>query len=431
MNSLRLLAFTAAVITCALSRLSAEPVTIVASWSGSPINNASAGAIITFDSDAFLLPNPGSADLRPQPVAVTLTVANSLNTTTNNTTFHLNNFQAILVTFSAPVNLTSNWVGQAGLSQFAFIGNSNNSNAPASTDGTNLAVLFSAAGQFFTEDMTLTSVQVIPTSVTLGYPVSNLPGGQPGVILSSLHTPCMSPSGVEFFYGTIKSTAKPSNLPSGTTNCLLGWDHSSGVLSSILQSGVTSYYTQYNDNFGFKSFGSPVSANGQLYFQCGLPTNLGYFIYDGNSAIEVTKTSSLMLMSNAPGSNVVNLYARQGEMVSSPAGFHITKFDWFHPVSNGLFFGAQTADDTTPKPLKSHGAYFSDGSTVTPLAVAGQSIAINGSGENIVKSVSKPTVTAPAQAETRVGNDHSIALIITTLNGPTAIKTFSAPQAPQ
>ena len=65
---------------------------------------------------------------------------------------------------------------------------------------------------------------------------------------------------------------------------------------------------------------------------------------------------------------------------------------------------------------------------MTPIVYSGGSVVIDGVTKT-VKTVSKPTVSSPAQAQTRVGNSTTISLLIKTIDNMTAIKTFEAPSA--
>ncbi len=408
------------IITFAVGlRVHAEPATLYATWSGDPINNASATAVITYDDAAFLLPNSGNFDLKTKPVSISVYVSNSLNNTSNSTVFHLADFQAILVNLTAPINLTSNWVGQAGLDEFAIVGSA--FNTPSVVGSTGLGVLI--PGVQVVEAMTLTSLRLVPSSLTPGSPVANLPNG---LILSSMTTPALAPNGVEYFSGSIKSILKPSNLASGTSSCLLSWDPSSGALTALLRSGTFGYVTPHGELFSFKSFAYPVYTNGQLFFQCTLAT--GTFSNSDGTQSYADKNSAVTLMSNVPGSNVVTRLAQQSQLVPLPTGYYFKKFLWFHGVAGGAFIGAQTQDTSTP-PHSGAGVYYCDGTTITPVVVAGQTITINGTAGYVVKSVGAPVVGAPAQADTRVGNADSVALIITTTtSGVTALKRFTVPQ---
>jgi hypothetical protein len=273
------------------------------------------------------------------------------------------------------------------------------------------------------DPMALVSVTpVVPEELNVGEVVSNVSGA----IVSRLNPASISTGGRLFLRSEINGTG----VISANAACLLSWDRYYFLARAILRAGDPL------SGASIKSFGDPVANGSNLIFKANLAL-------DGT----VKKNNNEVIASIAQSGDASTLIGllREGDGALIPGDLHFKKFTWFHGIpgsmaanssavvngagpiasdGSGAFIGALVANRSGK--TKGHGCWFSDGTTVTPIVFSGGPVVIDGETKT-VKTVSNPTVIAPAQAEGRVGNATAISLLIKTVDGVTAIKTFDAP----
>jgi hypothetical protein len=390
-----------------------------AAYEASP-NTAKAEGTFTLDDSVFT--NPGDfvsfAEITGAMVDVKMTVTGA---SAGNGTFGAADFgDGYNLVIADALDLSTEWVGQAQPTSGTTWGNyklsgsdSNDFNffgsSPGSPIGANPFVLSADGG--LGDPMVLVSITpevTNPGELNAGDPVSNVSGAT----VSSFKPASIASNGLLF----LRSEIKGADITSANAACLLSWDPNFSIAKTVLRAGDSIF------GLPIRTFGDPVASGNNLIFKASLAV-----------AGEVTRNHNDVIASIGQFGDTASLIGllREGDDALIPGGLHFKKFTWFHglqssAISNtsGVFIGVLLANASGA--TKGHGCWYSDGFSVTPIVYSGGPVTIDGVTKT-VKSVSKPTVSAPAQAEGRVGNPKTISLLIKTVDGVTAIKTFDAP----
>jgi len=400
-----------------------------AAYAAAP-NSATAEGTFTLDDSVFT--NPGNfvsfADITGAMVDVSMTVSGA---SAGNGTFGAADFgQGYDLVIADALELGSEWVGQAQPTSGTTWGDyklggsdTNDINffgtSPGAPSGASPFVLGADGGSG--DLMALVSIKpevLNPGELNVGEAVSNVPGA----IVASLEPAAISTNGRIY----LRTKLKGAGIMSASADCLLSWDPNFSIARSMVRAGDLIF------DLPVKSFGDPVASGNNLIFKASLAI-----------AGEVAKNQNGIIASVGQFGDASSLIGllREGDDALIPGGFHFEKFTWFHGVqsssdpqagpaafdTSGVFVGAVVANATGKS--KRYGCWYSDGLTVTPIVFSGGPVVIDGASRT-VKTVSMPTVHAPAQAEGRVGNVTTINLLIKTVDGATAIKTFEAPPSP-
>jgi hypothetical protein len=404
------LASLAAIGLLGISNAKAEYRAYDVSWYGSLEGN-SAVAVAKIVLDLNQVANPGD-DFRAigfgqALVSIHMTVSGA---SSGNGIFNTSDFANYRIKILDPLDLNLGWYGQAQPSgnvgafwgtpdgnnhDFNFGGP--NTNAPTGV-GPTAYVLQTAGGAG--DRMRLGAfVIAAPGDVTNGQEVINVPGA----IVSAINSPAMASDGSIYWRGKIKGT----NVTALTDTCLLGWNGS--VATVVVREG---------DDMGgneLSVIGDPIIKGQRLYFS-------GKIRMGGS----VTNTNDEILGTALTTGGGATQLAREGVPATGVEGFAFQKFLWMHPTSSGLFFGAQVVNISDPTQKKMGVWYSLPFNSPMFIQAVGNSVVVNGTSK-VIKSITKPAAGAPANVETRVGNENAITLVIKTVDGTTLLKTFPEP----